>query len=195
MDSSTSLGSFKRCKNHSAAYLSKLDLSQSATFFKLYCGGMIWIALIDGSQMRVYAQDKPHGAISDAMGGVLLNLNPPSHIQGDDNPGRSFASASSTQHHSMTPRKDPHRQGKTEFAKVAIDMLGKAHAAHEFASLVIIAPPKILGDIRKLMPPALEKSLIGDLAKDLLKLPALERTAAMAKIHYHRVIPDQYFEA
>jgi protein required for attachment to host cells len=129
------------------------------------------------------------------MGGVLHNINPPTHLQGRDAPGRSFASAASTQHHAMSPRKDHHRQAKTNFAKVAIEILKKSYAAHEYTSLVIIAPPQILGDIRKLMPPELEKILIGDLAKDLLSLPVQDRKAAMAGINYHQLKQEHYIES
>lgn len=143
---------------------------------------MIWIALIDGSQMQVFAQAKPTADIVEAMGGALINLNPPSHLQGDDAPGSSSASAFDSRRHGMTPRHDPHRSAKTAFAKEATDVLQKAYDAGDFDALAIVAPPQMLGDVRKALPDALLKILVAELDKDYLKLPVLERKAALAQL-------------
>jgi protein required for attachment to host cells len=62
---------------------------------------------------------------------------------------------------------DFHQQEEDRFAAEVADMLKRRALAHEFEHLVIVAPPKTLGELRKHYHKEVESRLAGELAKDL----------------------------
>jgi len=73
---------------------------------------------------------------------------------------------------------DFHQQEEDRFAADAAAMLKKRALAHEFEKLIIIAPPKTLGELRKHYHKEVESRLVGELAKDLTghPVPDIEKT-------------------
>jgi protein required for attachment to host cells len=77
------------------------------------------------------------------------------------------------------PRLDTHNHSATSHHGSAITMAQDAHAVaavewlaqevqgHRIEHLVVIAPPRALGELRKHYTKPLEKALLGELAKDL----------------------------
>lgn len=62
---------------------------------------------------------------------------------------------------------DYHQQEEDRFAAEAADMLKKRALAHDFEQLIIVAPPKTLGELRKHYHKEVSDRLAGELAKDL----------------------------
>ena len=62
---------------------------------------------------------------------------------------------------------DYHQQEEDRFAAETADMLKRRALANEFESLIIVAPPKTLGELRKHYHKAVSDRLTGELAKDL----------------------------
>lgn len=62
---------------------------------------------------------------------------------------------------------DFHQQAEDSFAAETAAMLKRRALAHEFESLVIVAPPKTLGELRKHYHKEVSARLKGELAKDL----------------------------
>ena len=74
---------------------------------------------------------------------------------------------------------DFHQLEEDRFAAQAADMLKRRALANEFERLIIIAPPKTLGELRKHYHKEVEQRLTGELAKDLTGHPIPDIEAAL----------------
>lgn len=83
-----------------------------------------------------------------------------------DRPGRSFAS-SGARRSAIQPKSDPHDLEKARFAAQVSERLTQAAEERQFEQLVVIAPPKLLGEIRNTYSRSLQAALIGEVAKEL----------------------------
>lgn len=85
-----------------------------------------------------------------------------------DRPGRSFSSTDSRRS-AMEPPHDPHDEAKVRFAAVVAERLAAACREHRFSRLVIVAPPRMLGLLRKDYGEDLARCIAGEVDKDLTK--------------------------
>jgi protein required for attachment to host cells len=79
---------------------------------------------------------------------VLEQQNPPTREQGSDRPGRLAPGHADTQR-SATEETDWHQLAEDRFASDIADALYRSAHANEFQRLIIVAPPKVLGTLRK----------------------------------------------
>lgn len=98
-----------------------------------------------------------------------LHPNPAHHEQASDLAGR----ASGTLGSSME-EVDFHQQEEDRFAAETADQLKERALANDFDSLVVVAPPKTLGALRKHYHKEVERRLVAELAKDLVNTPVPE---------------------
>lgn len=89
-----------------------------------------------------------------------------------DAPGRAFASVGTGR--SAYEETDFHQQAEDRFAAGTAGMLTAWASGNEADKLVVVAPPRMLGELRKHYPRDLEKRLLGELAKDLVNTPVAE---------------------
>jgi protein required for attachment to host cells len=109
---------------------------------------------------------------------ILAHNNPATHEQGTDKPGRAFASVGSAR--SAMEETDWHRLGEERFAaEIAATLYRLAHA-NKFEALVVVAPPKVLGILRKAFHKEVIDRITGEVPKDLTShpLPDIERLLA-----------------
>lgn len=99
----------------------------------------------------------------------LEHENPPSREQGTDKPGR-YAEAG-TARRSAVETTDWHRIEKERFAKEISERLYKYAHAKRFKSLVLVAPPVVLGDLRKELHQEVTDRIVAEIAKDLTGHP------------------------
>lgn len=90
-----------------------------------------------------------------------------------DEPGRAF-DASGGPGRSRYEETDFHQLEEDKFAAETAEILKKRALAREFESLIIVAPPKTLGELRKHYHKEVEKRLSGEIAKDLTGHPVEE---------------------
>jgi len=90
-----------------------------------------------------------------------------------DKPGRSFESSNPTRH-AYQPRTDWHEYQKQLFAKEICSILEKASENAEFDELIIISPPKMLGDIRGYLGKQILPKITVEIPKDISKLSEYE---------------------
>ena len=69
---------------------------------------------------------------------------------------------------------DFHQLEEDRFAAETAEMLRMRALRNEFESLIIVAPPRTLGELRKHYHKEVEKRLVGELAKDLTGHPVPE---------------------
>jgi len=122
------------------------------------------ILAADGAKMLILRND------GDAKYPVLATVahaeaeNPPSHEQGTDAPGRAFSSVDGRR--SAVGETDWHQQAEDQFAGRALAALEDAADAEE-GGIVVIAPPRMLGELRRQYSNAIRRRLIAEIDKDV----------------------------
>jgi protein required for attachment to host cells len=74
----------------------------------------------------------------------------------------------------MASRVDPVEQREEGFVKSLAVVLDKHQQKGSFDRLIIAAAPIALGDIRKAISPAVKKTIVAELNKDLTNLPTAQ---------------------
>ena len=75
---------------------------------------------------------------------------------------------------------DFHQQEEDRFAADTAELLKRRALANEYEQLIIVAPPKTLGELRKHYHREVEQRLAGELAKDLTNHPVDQIEKALA---------------
>jgi protein required for attachment to host cells len=95
----------------------------------------------------------------------MKDENPPTHEQGTDRPGRH--SDGPSPHNSAFEETDWHRLSKERFAEDISARLYKMAHRGDFEQLVIVAPPLVLGEMRKNFRKEVESKIIAEVPKTL----------------------------
>ena len=103
---------------------------------------------------------------------VLERDNPPTREQGTDRPGRSNASVGVAR--SAMEETDWHNIGEERFAGELAEALYRHAHANPFEKLVVIAPPKILGNLRKAFHAEVAERVTAEIPKELTSHPVAE---------------------
>lgn len=107
-----------------------------------------------------------------------------SHEQATDRPGRAFVSAGrppseggsrpGAANRSAYSETDFQQLEEDRFAADAAELLKRKALANQIEHLVVVAPPRTLGEMRKHYHKEVEKLLAGEVAKDLTNMPVEE---------------------
>ena len=146
----------------------------------------VWVMVMDGGHVQLFVADKEsEGLHATSLPGLLV-AEPHAHARDlkSDRPGRSFGSTHTGTRHAIEPRHDYHKQEKHDSAVLVASALERAFVAHEFDRLVLIAPPRTVGEMRTLLSARLlaETDII---AKDLTKATSQEIWGEVASIVPH----------
>lgn len=106
--------------------------------------------------------------------------DPPSHEQGTDRPGRTHSSVGNGR--SAVEQTDWHELEKERFATSIADRINKAAQAGAFTQIVIIAPPKTLGDLRREFTKETEAKIVAEIHKDLTKHTIFEIESVLTAV-------------
>jgi len=109
---------------------------------------------------------------------VSVDDNPPTHEQGADRPGRAFQSAASNRRSSVEET-DWHELAKHRFARQIASRLEQLVRAQQAASIVLVAPPRVLADLRDALSDDVKQRVLAEIDKDLTKLPVWEIEARL----------------
>ena len=124
-----------------------------------------WVLVADGARARIFVKNQEN--LRDAMGCDFVGENLKDSEAGTDKPGRGFESSNPTRH-AYQPRTDWHQYHKELFAKELCDTLEAENA--EFDELIIISPPKTLGNIRSYLSKQTLSKVKAEIHKDVTKL-------------------------
>ena len=133
------------------------------------------VMVVDGGKMLLFRNEgdavHPHLLVENAT----ENANPPDREQGTDAPGRTSSSVGSGR--SAMSETNFHDQQESRFVVDAVDLLNRRALASEYEHLIIVAPPAVLGEMRKHYHTVLEARLVGEIGKDLTghTAPDIER--------------------
>ena len=98
--------------------------------------------------------------------------NPANSEWKTDEAGRAFATSGAARHaYSDT---DFHQLEEDRFAAETAEMLKERALRNDFDSLIVVAPPRTLGELRKHYHKEVEKRITGEIAKDLTGHPVSE---------------------
>jgi protein required for attachment to host cells len=130
-----------------------------------------WILVAENAGARVF---KTYGKSPD-LNCVKEFDHPEGHFRNrdfeTDRAGRSFDSKGSGRH-AMSTEVGPKQHEQGRFAHELVRYLEKGLANREFAELVLVAPPRLLGELRQCLSEPLKKCVVETLDKDLsIKLP------------------------
>ena len=128
-----------------------------------------WILIADGARAHIVANEGPGKGLQTIPGQDYTGVNLPTREIGADKPGRTFDRAGDGRH-SMEPRVDWHRFEKHKFAQSMAKVLDKAAGKGAFDRLILVAPPKTLGELRSSLGKVASGRVIAELAKDLTNL-------------------------
>lgn len=129
----------------------------------------LWILVADAHRSRLYRLDDDGEALEPTRDSELVANALPSRDIASDRPGRAFDSGGEGRH-AHEPSTDPARHEDLRFAKAVVDRLEEARKRDEMEQLVVVAPPRFLGDLRNDMSDHLARCVVNEINKDLSKL-------------------------
>ncbi len=125
----------------------------------------LWVVVADGEKALFLRNegdpDYPHLQVVRQM----HDDNPPTRDQGTDRPGRMQDGRSP--HRSAVEETDWHRIEKERFAKDIADSLYKMAHRGDFKRLAVVAPPMVLGELRKEFHKEVEDRVVAEVSKTL----------------------------
>ena len=138
----------------------------------------IWYVIADGGRARFVERDEA-GAYRTVLSFVAAEMHKRSRDLGLDRPARVKESANSARH-AIEPRRDLHEAAKEDFIELVAEQLDAEHGRDQFDSLVLVAPPRVLTELKNNLSKPLAKLVVGDLQKDLTKVPDHDLTGHLA---------------
>jgi protein required for attachment to host cells len=133
----------------------------------------IWVVVADGAGARFFSATEK--GLVKARGDLS---SPTSHgfARGlkSDKPGRLFNAAGGTARHAAEPKHDFHKLEKHRFTERVAAALDEACLRGKAGHLVVVAPRRSMGELRKLLPGHVQKQVRKEVQKDLTKLSATE---------------------
>jgi protein required for attachment to host cells len=133
------------------------------THLKLVNGA--WVVVGDGQKALFLINEGDEVYPNLRRLSVEMHKDPPTHEQGSDAPGRAYSSVGRGR--SAVEETDWHEVEKERFAASIAGHINKAAQLAAFKQLVIVAPPKILGDLRREFSKETETKILAEIPKDL----------------------------
>lgn len=128
-----------------------------------------WIVVADGARARILSAKDRLRFHDLAVVEELETDNRPSREIASDKPGRTYDSGGAGRHAKEEPT-DPHRHQQDVFAAELAELLDKKRKAGTFDALMVVAPPRMLGDLRSHMSAELARMVTSEMNKDLTKV-------------------------
>ena len=139
-----------------------------------------WLAVCDGNKALLLQNQGDRAFPKLETREVFQQENSPAHLQGTDAPGRTFNSFGGGR--SATEQTDFHVQAEREFLRKFAQLLDSRVRAGDIRDLLLVAPAKALGILRAALSPATRQVIMGELARDYVKLPLYEIERHLAHV-------------
>jgi protein required for attachment to host cells len=123
-----------------------------------------WVFVGDGHKALLLRNDGDPGLLDLRRVEVREDNNPPSREQGSDGPGRSGVNIGPR---SAIDTTDWHSLEEERFAAAVAQRLNGAAEEGQFERIVIVAPPKVLGELRREFSKKLQGKILAEIDKDL----------------------------
>ncbi len=129
----------------------------------------ILYVIADGGRARFVERDE-EGAFRTIASFVSSEIHERSHDLGLDRPARVKESANAARH-AVQPRRDLHSAAKEDFVKHVAGEIDGEHGRKSFDKLVLVAPPRVLTELKEKLSKAMARLVADGLQKDLTKVP------------------------
>jgi protein required for attachment to host cells len=123
-----------------------------------------WVFIGDGRKALLLRNEGDPDLLDLRRIEVREDDNPPSREQGSDGPGRSGVNIGPR---SAIDTTDWHALEEERFAATIAARLNRAAEENRFEHIVIAAPPKILGELRREYSKKLQTRILAEIDKDL----------------------------
>lgn len=145
-----------------------------------------WIVIADAARARIYSfSPKRVPALVSALDHDLVATRLRNQALDSDRPGQTTQRAKRTDHaaspHAVAPETDSHRLAQIEFSRSVAHELESARL-DGLRRIVLVAPPRALGDIRKACSPGVRALITDELGKDLTRMPLHDLTDHLAGV-------------
>lgn len=127
-----------------------------------------WILVADGARARILENNGLGKGLEPALNYEFAANHAPTRDMVSDKPGRGRGGGSSS--HAVESKVNWHSFEKHRFAGDMADFLEKADHDRVFDALVVVAPPEIMGALRKKMNTNVKGKITAELGKDLTHL-------------------------
>lgn len=128
-----------------------------------------WVLVADGEK-ALFLKNEGDATYPDlSVVRKVEEQNPPTREQGTDRPGRYTDGPN--MHRSAVQDTDWHRLAKGRFADELAERLYKLAHRGEFGEIVLVAPPVVLGEIRKKLHKEVVDKVSAEVPKTLTNLP------------------------
>ncbi|MBR1126456.1 host attachment protein [Bradyrhizobium lablabi] len=131
------------------------------------------LVLVGDGQKALFLRNKGDaGRVQLVVEQVLERENPPTREQGTDRPGRSVASVGVAR--SAMEEADWHHLEKERFADQLAEALYRYAHDNRFEELIVVAPPKVLGSLRKAFHSKVTDRIVAEIPKEMTSHPIAE---------------------
>lgn len=137
-----------------------------------------WVAVTDAHHLRILERAGGEWTERSEEAKALAGSTP--HGTSAERPGRSYESVGAARH-AIEARQDPQEAAKLAFAGAVADRLEQAAADKRYQRLVLMAPPRFLGELRSALGDRARALLYGTLNKDLTQAPLHEIVEHLAE--------------
>ena len=143
-----------------------------------------WICVADGSRAKFFSCDGPGREIVPALGYMLAAPARAHNLQmTTDRPGRTFDTAGIGRH--AYDEGDWQEEEKARFAGRVAEQLDHAATRHLFRKLVLVAPPAMMGELRKHLMAVVDRVTVVEVTKDLTHATPREMQSHLSEALLH----------
>lgn len=130
------------------------------------------VLVADGRKSLFFRNEGDGDVLNLSVEDKVVQHNPAHHEQASDLAGQSMKTKDGRG--GSMEEVDFHQQEEDRFAAETAETLRARALDGDFEALVVVAPPRTLGELRKHYHKEVEKRLVGEVAKDLVKMPVDE---------------------
>lgn len=126
-----------------------------------------WVLACDGGRALVMRNAGDAELLNFIAMDSIVDLEPPTRMLGSDREGRVYQSVGAAR--SKVEQTDWHEQAEERFVANVAGKLSALARDEDIKNLVLVAPPRVLGRLRKQLGPRARSVVSAELAKDLVK--------------------------
>lgn len=134
----------------------------------------MWVVVCDGAKALVLENAGSRKTPNLKTKEVYEQDAPKTHEMGADKPGRAFNSVGAAR--SAVEQTDWHDREEQRFLAKLAARLDKAVLSGETPSLIVVAPPRAIGVLRRQFTSHVRQAIRAEVEKDYVKLPVDEIT-------------------
>lgn len=126
-----------------------------------------WVVACDGGRALVMRNAGNAEHLNFIVMDSIIDLEPPTRMLGSDREGRVYQSVGNAR--SKVEQTDWHEQAEERFIDNIANKVSALARDKDINNLVLVAPPRVLGRLRKQLAPHVQSLVSAELAKDLVK--------------------------